>query len=172
MMRSACGPGQPGLCDHSHRLRQLHLCPERPAPGSGGLPAEALPRRGAGGRRCSSCSRRMEAEGAGPPPPCRRGRRGTRASMSSRRWITSASTTGDQDISVGEHRPAAWGMSEGHLSHLFTQGDRLHPAQLPHPLPHPQGHGAAAGLPHQRCTRWPSGWAIGTSPTSPPPSKK
>lgn len=55
---------------------------------------------------------------------------------------------GDQNISVGEIAQHL-GLSESHLSHLFRKENRLHPAQLPHPLPHPQGYGAAAGLPHQ-----------------------
>ena len=52
--------------------------------------------------------RRMEAEGSGTAPPCRSGRRGTRASMSSRRWITSASTTGTR-TSLWGRSPSTWG---------------------------------------------------------------
>lgn len=53
--------------------------------------------------------RRMEAEGSGSRPrPAGSGRRGTRASMSSRRWITSASTTGTR-TSLWGRSPSTWG---------------------------------------------------------------
>ncbi len=77
---------------------------------------------------------------------------------------------GDQNISVGEIAQHL-GLSESLLSHLFRKETdynllnyltRYRITRL----------WSCCGTAAPRCMRWPSGWAIGTSLTSPPHLKK